>query len=140
MDFLMTVVSYILPFLVVLSVVVFVHEYGHFIVGRWCGIKVDAFSLGFGPELCAFDDRKGTRWRIAAIPLGGYVKFHGDANARQRRRPVVADADVRSRALRDLLRATRLEARRDRFRRPSVQFPARHRDFRRAYTPISGSP
>lgn len=81
MDFLMTVVSYVLPFLVVLSVVVFVHEYGHFIVGRWCGIKVDAFSLGFGPELCAFDDSKGTRWRIAAIPLGGYVKFHGDANA-----------------------------------------------------------
>ena len=81
MDFLMTVISYVLPFLVVLSVVVFVHEYGHFIVGRWCGIKVDAFSLGFGPELCAFDDRKGTRWRIAAIPLGGYVKFHGDANA-----------------------------------------------------------
>jgi regulator of sigma E protease len=81
MDFLMTTVSYILPFLIVLSIVVFVHEYGHFIVGRWCGIKVDAFSLGFGPELFAFDDRKGTRWRFAAIPLGGYVKFHGDANA-----------------------------------------------------------
>jgi regulator of sigma E protease len=81
MDFLMTTVSYIVPFLVVLSVVVFVHEYGHFIVGRWCGIQVDAFSLGFGPELCAFDDKKGTRWRIAAIPLGGYVKFHGDAGA-----------------------------------------------------------
>ncbi len=80
MDFLMTTVSYILPFLIVLSVVVFVHEYGHFIVGRWCGIQVDAFSLGFGPELCAFDDKKGTRWRIAAIPLGGYVKFHGDPN------------------------------------------------------------
>ncbi|MGA8169783.1 MAG: RIP metalloprotease RseP [Methylocystis sp.] len=77
----MTVLTYILPFMVVLSVVVFVHEYGHFIVGRWCGIQVDAFSLGFGPELCAFDDSKGTRWRIAAIPLGGYVKFHGDANA-----------------------------------------------------------
>ena len=80
MDFLMTTVSYILPFLIVLSIVVFVHEYGHFIVGRWCGIKVDAFSLGFGPELFAFDDSKGTRWRFAAIPLGGYVKFHGDAN------------------------------------------------------------
>ena len=80
MGFLMTVLSYIVPFIVVLSVIVFVHEYGHFIVGRLCGVKVDAFSLGFGPELCAFDDRKGTRWRIAAIPLGGYVKFHGDAN------------------------------------------------------------
>jgi regulator of sigma E protease len=81
MGFLMTVLSYLLPFLVVLSVVVFVHEYGHFIVARWCGVKVDAFSLGFGPELMAFEDRKGTRWRIAAIPLGGYVKFHGDANS-----------------------------------------------------------
>jgi len=80
MGFLMTILSYLVPFLVVLSVVVFVHEYGHFIVGRWCGIKVDAFSLGFGPELLAFEDRKGTRWRVAAIPLGGYVKFHGDAN------------------------------------------------------------
>jgi len=80
MGFIMTLLSYIVPFVVVLSVIVFVHEYGHFIVGRWCGIKVDAFSLGFGPELCAFDDSKGTRWRIAAIPLGGYVKFHGDAN------------------------------------------------------------
>jgi len=80
MGFLMTFLGYLLPFLLVLSVVVFVHEYGHFIVARWCGVKVDAFSLGFGPELAAFIDRKGTRWRIAAIPLGGYVKFHGDAN------------------------------------------------------------
>jgi regulator of sigma E protease len=80
MDFLMSLLTYIVPFVVVLSVIVFVHEYGHFIVGRLCGIKVDAFSLGFGPEICAFDDSKGTRWRIAAIPLGGYVKFHGDAN------------------------------------------------------------
>jgi regulator of sigma E protease len=81
MDYLLTTASYIVPFVVVLSVVVFVHEFGHFIVGRWCGIKVDAFSLGFGPELFAFDDRHGTRWKISAIPLGGYVKFHGDANA-----------------------------------------------------------
>ncbi len=80
MDFVMTSATYVLSFLLVLSVVVFVHEYGHFIVGRLCGIQVDAFSLGFGPELFAFDDSKGTRWRIAAIPLGGYVKFHGDAN------------------------------------------------------------
>jgi regulator of sigma E protease len=80
MEFLMAAASYIIPFVIVLSVVVAVHEYGHFIVGRLCGIRVDAFSLGFGPELCAFDDRHGTRWRISAIPLGGYVKFHGDAN------------------------------------------------------------
>jgi regulator of sigma E protease len=73
--------TYILPFLFVLTVVVFVHELGHFLVGRWCGIQVDAFSLGFGHELFAFVDRKGTRWRVAALPLGGYVKFHGDATA-----------------------------------------------------------
>ncbi len=80
MGFAMSFLGYLLPFLLVLSVVVFVHEYGHFIVGRWCGVKIDAFSMGFGPEIMAFDDSKGTRWRIAAIPLGGYVKFHGDAN------------------------------------------------------------
>jgi regulator of sigma E protease len=72
--------GYILPFLVVLTVVVFVHELGHFLVGRWCGVGVNAFSIGFGPELLAFTDRKGTRWRFAAIPLGGYVKFAGDVN------------------------------------------------------------
>ncbi len=81
MDYILATASYIVPFVVVLSVVVFVHEYGHFIVGRLCGIKVDAFSLGFGPELFAFLDKHETRWKISAIPLGGYVKFHGDANA-----------------------------------------------------------
>lgn len=77
----MTFLMYVVPFVVVLSVVVFIHEFGHFIVGRWCGVLVDAFSIGFGPELWARVDRYGTRWRVAAIPLGGYVKFHGDANA-----------------------------------------------------------
>ena len=72
--------GYILPFLFVLSLVVFFHELGHFLIGRWCGVKVDAFSLGFGPELFGFNDRYGTHWRLAALPLGGYVKFHGDAN------------------------------------------------------------
>jgi regulator of sigma E protease len=65
---------------VVLSVVVFFHELGHYLVGRWCGVKIDAFSLGFGPELFAHVDKRGTRWRVAALPLGGYVRFHGDAN------------------------------------------------------------
>ena len=73
--------GYVVPFVFVLSIVVFFHELGHFVVGRWCGVKVDAFSLGFGPELFAFIDRRGTRWRVALLPLGGYVKFHGDANA-----------------------------------------------------------
>lgn len=67
-------------FLFVLSIVVFIHELGHFLVARWCGVKVSAFSMGFGPEICAFTDRQGTRWRIAWIPLGGYVKFMDDEN------------------------------------------------------------
>ncbi len=70
----------VVPFVFVLSIVIFFHELGHFIVGRLCGVKVDAFSLGFGPELFAFTDRSGTRWRLGLLPLGGYVKFHGDAN------------------------------------------------------------
>jgi regulator of sigma E protease len=73
--------GYIVPFLIVLTIVVFVHEMGHYLVGRWCGIRVLAFSIGFGPELVGFTDRKGTRWKLCAIPLGGYVKFFGDENA-----------------------------------------------------------
>ena len=71
-------VGYIIPFLFVLTIVVFFHELGHFLVARWCGVKVLTFSLGFGPELTGFNDRHGTRWKISAIPLGGYVKFFGD--------------------------------------------------------------
>lgn len=81
LNFLTTFAFYLLPFVLVLTLVVFVHEFGHFIVGRWCGVKVDAFSIGFGPELWSRVDRHGTRWRVAGIPLGGYVTFHGDANA-----------------------------------------------------------
>ena len=73
--------GYVAPFLLVLGIVVFFHELGHFLVGRWCGVKADVFSLGFGPELIGRVDSHGTRWRLSAIPLGGYVKFHGDANA-----------------------------------------------------------
>jgi regulator of sigma E protease len=71
----------VIPIIVVLSIIIFVHEFGHFIVGRLCGVGVSTFSLGFGPELFGFDDRHGTHWRLAAIPLGGYVKFYGDQNA-----------------------------------------------------------
>jgi len=71
-------VGYIIPFLFVLTIVVFFHELGHFMVARWTGVKVLTFSLGFGPELAGFNDRHGTRWKISAIPLGGYVKFFGD--------------------------------------------------------------
>ena len=73
--------GYVVPFLFVLTIVVFFHELGHFLVARWCGVRVLVFSIGFGPELFGFNDRHGTRWKIAAIPLGGYVKFFGDENA-----------------------------------------------------------
>jgi regulator of sigma E protease len=71
-------IGYVIPFLFVLTIVVFFHELGHFLVARWAGVKVLTFSLGFGPELAGFNDRHGTRWKISAVPLGGYVKFLGD--------------------------------------------------------------
>ncbi|MCJ7995772.1 RIP metalloprotease RseP [Rhizobium cremeum] len=77
-------VGYILPYVIVLSLLVFVHELGHYLAGRWSGIRVLAFSVGFGPELVGFTDGHGTRWKISAIPLGGYVRFFGDADAASR--------------------------------------------------------
>ncbi|WP_298557869.1 RIP metalloprotease RseP [uncultured Aliiroseovarius sp.] len=71
----------VLAFVAALTVIVAVHEYGHYIVGRWSGIKADVFSIGMGPVLFARTDRHGTQWQIAAFPIGGYVKFRGDANA-----------------------------------------------------------
>ena len=67
-------------FIIGLSIIIFVHEYGHYIVGRWSGIHAEVFSLGFGPVLWQRRDRRGTQWQIAAIPFGGYVKFLGDAD------------------------------------------------------------
>ena len=85
MDFLLsfgsTIWTYVIPFLVVLSILVFVHEYGHYIVARWNGVRVDVFSIGFGTELFGFTDKAGTRWKFSLLPLGGYVKMHGDADA-----------------------------------------------------------
>ncbi|MBN9147342.1 MULTISPECIES: RIP metalloprotease RseP [unclassified Nitrobacter] len=71
-------IGYIVPFLFVLTIVVFFHELGHFLIARWAGVKILTFSVGFGPELVGFNDRHGTRWKLSAIPLGGYVKFFGD--------------------------------------------------------------
>ena len=68
-------------FLFVLTIVVFFHELGHFLAARWCGVTVEVFSVGFGPEIFGFYDRKGTRWKVSWIPLGGYVKFIDDLNA-----------------------------------------------------------
>ncbi|HET6389475.1 RIP metalloprotease RseP [Hyphomicrobium sp.] len=85
MDFLTSVAGgiwqYGIMFLLVLTLVVFIHELGHFLVARWCGVTVKAFSIGFGPEIFGFYDKHGTRWRFAWIPLGGYVKFIDDENA-----------------------------------------------------------
>jgi regulator of sigma E protease len=92
-------VRYLLPFLFVLSLVVFFHELGHFLVARWCGVRVLVFSIGFGPELLGFYDRYGTRWKIAAVPLGGYVKFLGDdnpASTPDRARLAAMDAEQRA--------------------------------------------
>ncbi|ARO14345.1 regulator of sigma E protease [Ketogulonicigenium robustum] len=71
----------VLGFLLALTIIVGIHEYGHYIVGRWCGIHAEVFSLGFGPVLWSRVDKHGTRWQVAALPLGGYVRFLGDANA-----------------------------------------------------------
>src|SRR6185295_10085097 len=74
-------------FLFVITVVVFFHELGHFVVDRWCAVKVDVFSIGFGREIIGFHDRKGTRWKISWLPFGGYGKFSGDADPSSRSDP-----------------------------------------------------
>ncbi|HXP32131.1 MAG TPA: RIP metalloprotease RseP [Stellaceae bacterium] len=74
-------IGYVVPFLIVLTVLVFVHELGHYLVARRVGVKIEVFSIGFGPELFGWNDRSGTRWKFSAVPLGGYVKMFGDAGA-----------------------------------------------------------
>lgn len=91
-----TLVLYAVPFLVALMVIVFIHELGHFMVARWCGVTVETFSIGFGREIFGWHDRKGTRWKLSWIPLGGYVKFAGDANAAS-----MPGADSTGEAMRD---------------------------------------
>ena len=70
----------VLPFLFVLTVLVFVHEMGHFAIARWAGVRVEVFSIGFGPELMGWTDKTNTRWKISAVPLGGYVKMFGEGD------------------------------------------------------------
>lgn len=72
---------YVVAFLLVLGPLVFVHEYGHYIVGRWCGVKADTFSIGFGQKIFGWTDKRGTEWKIGWLPLGGYVQFAGDRDA-----------------------------------------------------------
>ena len=90
-----------LALIVVLLVIIFIHEYGHYIVGRWCGIHAEVFSMGFGPVLASRIDKRGTKWQISAIPFGGYVRFLGDADASSRNDQSVIDAmdaETRSRS------------------------------------------
>ena len=88
----------VLAFVAVIGPLVFVHELGHYLVGRWCGVKAEAFSIGFGPELFAWVDRRGTRWRVAALPLGGYVRFKGDMNAASMTDPAWLQMPAKERA------------------------------------------
>ena len=77
MEFLNPLWNYVLPFLVILTILVFVHEMGHYYIARRAGVRVEAFSIGFGPELFGWTDRHGTRWRFAAIPLGRPIRVAG---------------------------------------------------------------
>jgi len=93
-EFIYWLLSYVVPFLAVLTVIVFVHEMGHYLVARWNGIAIQTFSVGFGRELFGWNDKHGTRWRISAIPLGGYVRFVGDMDpASTPDREAIANAD-----------------------------------------------
>ena len=98
-------------FVVALSIIVAVHEYGHYIVGRWSGIHADVFSIGFGPVLLKRTDRRGTQWQIAAIPLGGYVKFAGDADAASAGADDAAIAEMDEKARRHTMHGAPLWAR-----------------------------
>ncbi|MBN8843496.1 MAG: RIP metalloprotease RseP [Sphingomonadales bacterium] len=89
---------YLVAFLLVLGPLVFVHEYGHYIVGRWCGVKADTFSIGFGRKVLGWTDKRGTEWKIGWLPLGGYVQFAGDRDA-------VSQPDANWRQLPDDVRA-----------------------------------
>ncbi|HTT84400.1 MAG TPA: RIP metalloprotease RseP [Bradyrhizobium sp.] len=80
-DLIVGIWHYIVPFLLMITPIIFFHELGHFLMARACGVRIETFSIGFGPALASWNDRFGTRWKIASVPLGGYVKFFGDDNA-----------------------------------------------------------
>lgn len=91
--------GYLIPFLVVLTVLVFVHELGHYLVARRNGVRIEVFSIGFGPEIFGWFDRAGTRWKLSAIPLGGYVKMYGDSDASSMPSGSVHEMSAEERAL-----------------------------------------
>ncbi len=90
---------YVVGFLFALTILVFVHEFGHYIVARWCRVRVEVFSIGFGPELFGWNDRAGTRWRISAVPLGGYVKMFGDSDPASSPDPRLSSMSAEQRAV-----------------------------------------
>ena len=123
--------STVLPFVVVLGIVVFVHEFGHYIVARWCGIRSEVFSIGFGPVLWSRRDRRGTLWQVAALPLGGYVKFLGDADGSSRADPKALERMTAAERRAELPRRHGLAADADGAGRAGLQLPADHRRLRR---------
>jgi regulator of sigma E protease len=88
----------VFAFIAVIGPLVFVHEFGHYIVGRWCGVKAEAYSIGFGKEIAAWVDKRGTRWRLGLLPLGGYVRFKGDMNAASQTDPAWLEMPAAERA------------------------------------------
>ena len=122
----------VLPFVVVLGIVVFVHEYGHYIVARWCGIRSEVFSIGFGPVLWSRRDRRGTLWQVAALPLGGYVKFFGDSDGSSRADAAQMNGMTAARARRELSRRQRGAADAHGAGRAGLQLPADDRGLHRS--------
>jgi regulator of sigma E protease len=100
MEWLGNIPHYALSFIVVISVIVFIHEFGHYLAARLCGVKIDVFSIGFGREIFGFHDRHGTRWKFSLLPFGGYVKMYGDVGAASNTDPAALDAmNTRQKAL-----------------------------------------
>ena len=97
MDLMQLAWGYVVPFLILLTALVFVHEMGHYLVARWCDVRVEVFSIGFGPEIFGYTAKSGTRWKFSAIPLGGYVKMFGESQ------PVTDRRDARTKLSDDQL-------------------------------------
>ncbi len=116
-------------FFIVLSVIVFIHEFGHYIVAKLCGVKIEAFSIGFGKEIIGRNDRSGTRWKLSVLPLGGYVKMFGDASGGQHRRCRSAGKNERGRTHAHLPSQAAGEKSRHCRRRAGGEFHTDHRDF-----------
>ena len=80
MSIIQIILHNLLSFVAIISIIVFIHEFGHFIVARWCGVKIEEFAIGFGKKIFSFHDKKGTQWKFCLLPFGGYVKMFGDKN------------------------------------------------------------